>query len=303
MLKQAMLIAAIFIFSFKLLATDQTSSWHGPEMKNEVLERLKKQVSDQDDNLLKGTLVGAGGGLMLPWAASFALGGWTSTKFTQGKSDIAQFAGGTMAGMGSTILLSPVSLITMLPLGAIGGVVGFGRAIVHGVRTQKNEANFQQEVAQHFHFWVKAVMDARREIKEKIIAWQQSHNDDSIKRAVEELLNEKALASYVTRSNMSTYRIEGMLVNIKPEQDNWNHFFSAFSEQAKIPGITEGQWQLLAKALINWPKKDGFPILSREDIEQHLYVATYLFSIVNNSYEEYLDDFHSQRARITKFRH
>lgn len=199
-----------------------------------------------------------------------------------------------MGGIGSTVLFSPISLVTCIPTAAAGTVYGLGKGIVEGIRKHVTDKDFRQEVALHLYQWIDATKTGRMNLRKEIQTWHNDHEDTSIKAALSAFLKNDQLSKNCDNAHLNRDDIKKIIDSISNENDNYEHFFPELSKQVKVRWLNDDQWTKLQNTLVHWSDTYDFPVLTDQDIKDHLYFAVYLFDATNNNSRSIIETFLKQ---------
>jgi len=256
---------------------------HTPKFQEEVWNFINTQLDHQGVSLSEEVKRGAGKGGFLPFLPAFAFGDWLHTNFrTPGGGEPAAMVGGFFNGIGLAVLFGVIEVPLSVIFAAGGAGYGMLSALNKGIDAKIHEDNFDQQVALNIYNWIKVTKEGRFALRKSIKAWQNEHQETSIKEAVAEIMTSENFNKIFGETEFKEEELKKRLASIDTSRDNWSYFFIEISNQLRIPELEQEEWKKLEEKLINFENKSSdFPELSPGDIREYLSIAVYFFSLAN----------------------
>lgn len=282
MLKTKIFFISALLCAINLNAAETASGWHAPKTSEFVRDLLQRHAQRSDKGVVSSTLTGVERGANAPFHVTDDL---SSKTFEAAKNSgsVVELTVNTAATLFTSIGGFIGSMITAIPAAAVGGLVGLKDGTINSVKNVVEKETFQNAVALNLYLWVQAIDVARANLRGQIKTWQQNHNQDSIKQALESMIRNNSINNFAQESGTTNDQLLQLLSNVEKKNDNWKNFFQTLSKNVEIPEFA-GQYQVLADKLINWPKKtDAFPQVSDNMMKENIAFAVWFFNIAVNN--------------------
>ncbi|HXW52557.1 MAG TPA: hypothetical protein VEL47_00500 [Myxococcota bacterium] len=279
MLKK-LVLASSLLFTLQVAATDPHSNcFQSPEFKKELYERLMAHVQQHRQNPITQGTTSAINAAKAPWTATASAG------FTMAKElNINDEEDAKCVSVATQVVLSPFATAASGGLFFYTGATNFVDSLCQRITAKFNEKGFMREMTLKLYQWIDHIKKGREEMRGKIQAMQaQQKGKSSVKDTAQEMLKNEGFKYYFGDTGFSTTDFNSLMTQVHPSQDNWQGFFPCISNKLKsATNFTESQWQTLQNGLVNYKgDRTGFPVpaVTKEDIQEYLYVAVYFFTL------------------------
>lgn len=275
MLKKLSLLILPTLISWQLTAMENASAhldFHAPTFTQNIQDMLKKSIEDEHPSMMEKVASNTFMGAAMPSILIHSLGALIAGKIcgSHGWNIMPEMIGGSVA----MAALFPIAFAATIPGAAMGSVYGLGAAI----KSKVDEHTLNNQISLHLLQWVDVTKQVRLSIRKQIIDWQKQKNDQSIKHAVSAIMAEDMYRNYFDETGFTEEKLTKLLKDIDPTNDNWQNFFCEMSKRVKTPGLSDAQWAKLITQLSTYAVNHaGCPHLSKAEIEEYIYFATYFF--------------------------